>query len=171
MTVRALKEQAGAKQITVAIEQQIEPGRDRIAGDQRRFKQILSNLLTNAIKFTPKGGHVTLRVWIESETIMSGLRQNSAKLMGNTAVFQVEDTGIGIAEEQQPLLFQKFKQLDSPYRREYSGIGLGLALTKHLVELHGGIIEVKSTVGVGSIFTAFIPVHNIKKDEMVNGKI
>ncbi|WP_449418058.1 ATP-binding protein [Phormidium nigroviride] len=167
LTVADLKEQAAAKHIAIAIEQQIEPGRERFVGDQRRIKQILFNLLTNAIKFTPKGGRVTLRVSVKGENSISELRQKSIKAGGNIAVFQVEDTGIGIAKEQQSLLFQKFKQLDSPYRREYSGIGLGLALTKHLVELHGGAIEVKSTVGVGSIFTAFIPVQNIKKIERV----
>ncbi|MDF0553936.1 GAF domain-containing hybrid sensor histidine kinase/response regulator [Kamptonema sp. UHCC 0994] len=167
LTVGDLKEQAAAKQIVIAIEQHIEPGYERFAGDQRRIKQILFNLLTNAIKFTPSGGRVTLRVWVQGENAMSELHKNSIKSTGNIAVFQVEDTGIGIAKEQQSLLFQKFKQLDSPYRREYSGIGLGLALTKQLVELHGGVIEVKSTVGVGSIFTAFIPVQNIKKNDEI----
>jgi two-component system sensor histidine kinase/response regulator len=73
------------------------------------------------------------------------------------AVFQVVDTGIGIAEPQFPLLFQKFQQLDSSYQREYQGTGLGLALTKQLVELHGGRISVESSLGVGSVFTVKLP--------------
>jgi two-component system sensor histidine kinase/response regulator len=114
---------------------------ERFCGDRRRLKQILFNLLGNAIKFTPAGGKVMLRVWREH----------------NLAVFQVEDTGIGIAAEQLPLLFQKFQQLDTTYHRNYEGTGLGLALTKQLVELHGGRIEVESVVGEGSLFTVWLP--------------
>ncbi len=116
---------------------------DTFTADRRRVYQILLNLLSNAVKFTPAGGRVTLRVWVE----------NSA------AVFQVEDTGIGIPEHQHSLLFQKFQQLDSAYHRNYEGTGLGLALTKQLVELHGGTIGVESTVGVGSIFTVRLPAQ------------
>ena len=75
----------------------------------------------------------------------------------NQVIFQVEDTGIGIYKEQFPLLFNKFQQLENYRTRTHSGTGLGLALTKHLVELHGGIIEVESVVGKGSIFTVRIP--------------
>jgi two-component system sensor histidine kinase/response regulator len=106
---------------------------DRFCADQRRVKQILFNLLGNAVKFTPAGGRVTLRVWREQ----------------NLAIFQIEDTGIGIADDQLPLLFQKFQQLETSYHRTYEGTGLGLALTKQLVELHGGRIEVESAVGEG----------------------
>lgn len=113
--------------------------------DRRRVKQILLNLLNNAIKFTPNGGIVTLRVWSERKNV----------------VFQVEDTGVGIPEDQQSLLFKKFQQLDTSYRRQYGGTGLGLALTKQLVELHGGWIEVQSTVGEGSIFTVHLPAARL----------
>jgi two-component system sensor histidine kinase/response regulator len=170
MTVRGVKEQAVAKEIALSIEDHIQPGWDRVAGDHRRLKQILFNLLTNAVKFTPKGGKVTLRCWVENETTMSIFPQYNVNLVGNIAVFQVEDTGIGIAEDQQPFIFQKFKQLDSPYRRQYSGIGLGLALTKQLVEMLGGVITFKSTIDIGSIFTAFIPIQQIKTDESITKK-
>jgi two-component system sensor histidine kinase/response regulator len=113
--------------------------------DSRRIRQVLVNLLSNAVKFTPEGGRVTLRVWMEN----------------NHAVFQVEDTGIGIPEHQRSLLFQKFQQLDSSYNRQYEGTGLGLALTKQLVELHNGRIEVESTVGSGSTFTVWLPVQPV----------
>lgn len=113
--------------------------------DPRRIRQVLLNLLSNAVKFTPEGGRVTLRVWMEN----------------NHAVFQVEDTGIGIPEHQRSLLFQKFQQLDSSYNRQYEGTGLGLALTKQLVELHNGRIEVESTVGSGSTFTVWLPVKPV----------
>lgn len=128
-------------EMTVALDRQC----DRWSADRRRVQQILLNLLSNAIKFTPSGGTVTLRLWIESKTV----------------AFQVEDTGVGISEEQQPLLFQKFQQLDSSYRRQYGGTGLGLALTKQLVELHGGWIDVQSSVGKGSVFTVHLPAQNL----------
>jgi two-component system, sensor histidine kinase and response regulator len=144
-TLQTVKEKAIQRGVQLSMDLQVIPGRDRFRADPKRLQQILLNLLTNAIKFTPEGGKVILRIWIE----------------GNTAVFQVEDTGIGIPEHQQHLLFEKFQQLDTSYRREYEGIGLGLALTKQLVELHRGGIEVESTVGVGSIFTVWLPCQAV----------
>lgn len=140
-TVNALKEKATSQRINLNVDVQLNPQQDIFTADVRRVQQIVWNLLTNAIKFTPEGGNVTLRLWVENET----------------AVFQVEDTGIGIPEEQLSLLFEKFHQLETPYRRRYGGTGLGLALTKQLVELHRGRIEVESTVGAGSVFTVWIP--------------
>jgi signal transduction histidine kinase len=149
--VASLLEKATSQQVTLKLELLVDQKSDRFTADVRRVEQILWNLLSNAIKFTPEGGNVILRLWMEDDT----------------AVFQVEDTGIGIPQEQLPLLFEKFHQLDTPYRRRYEGTGLGLALTKQLVELHRGRIEVESTVGVGSIFTVWIPVQPepIMKDE------
>ncbi|PLZ86738.1 ATPase [Fischerella muscicola CCMEE 5323] len=141
--VASLLEKASSQQVTLKLELLVDQKNDRFTADVRRVEQILWNLLSNAIKFTPEGGNVTLRLWMEADT----------------AVFQVEDTGIGIPEAQLPLLFEKFHQLDTPYRRRYEGTGLGLALTKQLVELHRGRIEVESMVGVGSIFTVWIPVQ------------
>lgn len=113
-------------------------GRDlRFRGDPKRVRQILLNILTNAIKFTPEHGSVIIRTWLED----------------STAVFEVEDSGIGIEAEQIPRLFKKFQQLNSEYDRDYGGMGLGLAITQQLVELHGGSIEVDSIVGSGSTFT------------------
>ncbi|MBD2298735.1 GAF domain-containing sensor histidine kinase [Nostoc sp. FACHB-190] len=144
--ISALIDKANNQQVTLKLDLLIDPRRDIFSADAERIEQILWNLLTNAIKFTPEGGSVTLRIWVED----------------NTAVFQVEDTGIGISEEQLPLMFEKFQQLDTPYRRRYEGTGLGLALTKQLVELHRGRIEVESTVGIGSIFTVWIPPQSAK---------
>ncbi|MEH1925019.1 GAF domain-containing sensor histidine kinase [Nostoc sp.] len=144
--VESLRKKATSEQINLILDLQIDPSRDRFIGDAERVEQILWNLLTNAIKFTPENGSVTLRLWVEDDT----------------AIFQVEDTGIGIPEEQLPLLFEKFQQLDTPYRRRYEGTGVGLALTKQLVQLHRGRIEVESTVSIGSIFTVWIPTQAVR---------
>jgi two-component system, sensor histidine kinase and response regulator len=118
-------------------------GKDlRFFGDRNRIEQILTNFLTNAIKFTEPYGNVCLRAWCENEG------------ESRYAVFQVEDNGIGIDSSDIPQLFQKFKQLHRPLERRYTGMGLGLALAKQLAELHGGTIEVSSAVRKGSIFTA-----------------
>jgi two-component system, sensor histidine kinase and response regulator len=140
-SVQMLREKAETGGLKFKTIFKIPANRDRFIADPRRVKQILHNLLSNAIKFTPSGGEVILQVWLES----------------NAVIFQVEDTGIGIPLSQQPLLFQKFQQLDTSYRRTYEGAGLGLALTKQFVDLHRGWIEVSSTEGQGSIFTVEIP--------------
>ncbi len=142
-TLHSFRERAQEHNVLLISDIQIKSDEDLFIADQRRVKQIVSNLLSNAIKFTPESGQVTLRVWVNR----------------NTAIFQIQDTGIGISEEQQPLLFEKFQQLDSSYRRQYGGTGLGLALTKQLVELHGGAIKLTSTENVGSIFTVQIPAQ------------
>ncbi|MGF1494803.1 MAG: ATP-binding protein [Microcoleaceae cyanobacterium] len=139
--LRFFREEAIQQQIDLMGNFQIDPAQDQFSADQRRLRQILFNLLSNAIKFTPAGGQVTLRAYVHE----------------NIATFQVQDTGIGIPESQQSLLFEKFQQLDSPYRRERDGTGLGLALTKQLVELHGGAIKFDSTEGEGSTFTVHLP--------------
>lgn len=170
-SLHALKEKALAKGVELVQEQRIKQECDRFTADPRRLRQILFNLLGNAIKFTPEGGRVILRVWItEDKNRTPAVRQPGTAPAGSTAVFQIKDTGIGIPENQRSLLFQKFQQLDSPYRREYGGTGLGLALTKQLVELHGGAIEVNSTVDVGSTFTVFIPIQTKSKDESTKFK-
>lgn len=120
----------------------IPPRRDRFWGDYRRIQQILINLLSNAIKFTPSTGTVILRVWCDDDGV----------------IFQVEDNGIGIPEHLQPLLFQKFQQLDTSYGRTYAGVGLGLALTKQMVDLHQGTISVSSSEGKGTLFTVTLPI-------------
>ncbi|AFZ01940.1 GAF domain-containing protein [Calothrix sp. PCC 6303] len=148
-TTESLKTKAAKQQINFTVDIQFNQERDRFTADARRIQQILENLLSNAIKFTPEQGSVILRIWREE----------------NNAVFQIEDTGIGIPEEQQPRLFEKFHQLETNYSRKYEGTGLGLALTKQLVEMHRGRIEVESTVDIGSIFTVWIPVQ-VRNDEL-----
>lgn len=140
-----MAEKASNKEISLQRDFQLKPEEDRLIADARRIQQIFYNLLSNAIKFTPNGGQVTVRFWRESHKM----------------ILQVEDTGVGIPPEHKPLIFSKFQQLDSSYHRRYEGTGLGLALTKQLVELHGGWINVTSEVGVGSIFTVELPLKKI----------
>jgi two-component system, sensor histidine kinase and response regulator len=144
--IESLQKKATSQQVNLILDLQIDPRRDRLTADAERVEQIILNLLKNGIKFTPENGSVTLRLWVEDDT----------------AIFQVEDTGIGIPEEKLPLLFEKFQQLDTPYRRRYEGTGLGLALTKQLIQLHRGRIEVESTVSIGSIFTVWIPTQAMR---------
>lgn len=114
-----------------------------IEADKMRFKQILFNLLDNAVKFSKKeGGTVTIR----------------AKKEGDMARISIIDTGIGIRGEDVNRLFKEFEQLDSGTSRRYGGTGLGLAISKNLVELHGGKIIVKSKYGEGSTFTFLLPL-------------
>ena len=115
-----------------------------IIADERKLKQIVYNLLSNAIKFTPDGGTITLKVWQEKEKLF----------------VSIIDTGIGIRPEDQECIFGKFEQVDSSYARQQQGTGLGLALTKNLVELHQGKIWLVSQgEGFGSTFTFMLPLH------------
>ena len=106
-------------------------------GDERKIKQILLNLLSNAVKFTPEGG----RIGIDARQADGGVE------------ISVSDTGIGIAPEDQPKIFEEFRQVGADYAHKVEGTGLGLTLAKKFVELHGGKIWVESQVGKGSTFT------------------
>ena len=129
------------KYITVGIE--VSEGLDAVTLDQHKFKQVLYNLLSNAVKFTDEGGQVSIRArcldtdWLE---------------------VQVSDTGIGIKAEDIHRLFTEFEQLDSGTTRRFEGTGLGLALTKKIVEFQGGHISVESEAGKGSMFTVVLPM-------------
>ncbi len=116
---------------------------ETIQADERRLKQILVNLLSNAVKFTPKGGSIKLEV--------NGDAKNGL------VYFSVQDTGIGIAEEDIKYLFDPFVQLDGGLNRAQEGTGLGLSLVHRLTELHKGRISVESQIGKGSRFTISLP--------------
>lgn len=122
------------------------PG-ERIVADLVKFKQIMYNLLSNAIKFTPENGKISIH---------TTLNRNERDFIE----VAVSDTGIGIATEDYPKIFEEFKQVDSSYSRKYEGTGLGLALTRKLVELHGGKIGFESKVGAGSTFRFSLPVNS-----------
>jgi CheY-like chemotaxis protein/anti-sigma regulatory factor (Ser/Thr protein kinase) len=121
--------------------------------DERRMRQVLINLLNNAIKFTLEGGKITLEV---SQVQLESSTTNLTLL--NYLKIAVIDTGIGISAENIQKLFQPFIQIDSALNRQYNGTGLGLALVKRLVELHGGNVELTSEVGVGSCFAIKLPI-------------
>ena len=123
---------------------ELEPGTDiRFVADPAKVRQILLNLVSNAIKFTPDGGQVSIR----------------GRRAGQWIEIAVSDTGIGIAREDLGDLFTEFHQLSAGPGRQQEGTGLGLALTRRFAELHGGSVSVKSAVGKGSTFTVLLPVE------------
>ncbi len=136
-----LKERAQKSGISLILD--LEPQADvQISADQRKLKQILFNLLTNAVKFTPENGSVNVSAVQEADFME----------------VTVADNGVGIMAEDIPKLFQAFTQLESVYTKKHDGTGLGLALTRQLVELHGGRIWVKSEFGTGSRFIFTLPL-------------
>ena len=142
-----IMQQAMKKQIQ--LESKIPPDLPNVLVDERRIRQVIINLLNNAVKFTPEGGNITLELCSVSIT-RGGEDLHHLQLA-------VRDTGIGIAQENIPKLFQPFIQIDSALNRQYSGTGLGLALVKQIVELHGGQVGVTSELGVGSCFIVELP--------------
>ncbi|MCX9083870.1 MAG: PAS domain S-box protein [Candidatus Methanoperedens sp.] len=137
-----------AMQHNIDVIKNIDPQLGSIEGDKQRIKQVLFNLLSNAVKFSKEeGGKITVKV----------------KKIGEMAEFSVSDTGIGIKKENLEKLFNEFQQLDTGITRKYGGTGLGLVISKKLVELHGGDIRVESVIGEGSTFTFTIPVKQVVK--------
>ena len=145
--------QARADEKGQRLELQMDPAAGRVNADERLLRQMLVNLLENAIKFTPQGGEITLAV--------AGLAEAQELRLS------VTDTGIGIAAADQPHLFQPFVQLDARLSRQYQGAGLGLALVLALAELHGGRVTVESVVGQGSTFTLILPWSGGTKPDFV----
>jgi signal transduction histidine kinase len=126
----------------ISIDSLIDPRIGQVSGDPSRLQQVVWNLLSNAVKFTPKNGRVTLRV----------------SPVGSGVQIEVSDTGIGIDESMLPHIFERFRQVDSSTTRAEGGLGLGLALVRHFVELHGGTVEARSDgLGRGSTFVVRLP--------------
>jgi signal transduction histidine kinase len=133
---------AASKRLRVAYE--LDDAVTTVVVDPARVKQILYNYLSNAIKFTPDGGQITVRVLPQEE---------------DSFRIEVEDSGVGVAEQDVARLFVEFQQLDPGAATRYPGTGLGLALTKRLAEGHGGHVGVQSEVGKGSLFFVVLPRH------------
>jgi signal transduction histidine kinase len=139
--ITLVRERAQRHGIHLGIE--MDPRLGAFQADERKVKQILLNLLSNAVKFTPDGGKVDVR---------------AARMDGKVEI-AVRDTGIGIAPEDHAAVFEEFKQVGRDYTRKAEGTGLGLALTRRLVELHGGEIALESAPGKGSTFTVKLPLR------------
>ncbi|MHB0856783.1 MAG: ATP-binding response regulator [Anaerolineae bacterium] len=142
-TARSLVESRG-----LALHTDIEPGLPLLKMDPTRIRQVLFNLINNAARFTERGS-VTVRLCRESDVL----------------VFSVTDTGVGIAQEDLPRVFHEFQQLDGSTRRRHEGAGLGLAISRSFVELHGGRIRVESVLGRGSTFSFTLPVESPDAEE------
>jgi signal transduction histidine kinase len=141
--VRMMSNQAEARKI--AVSHAGEPDLPLVRVDQKRLNQVLLNLLSNAIKFTPMGGQIRL----------------NAYRRGGDVVVDVSDTGIGIAAADVPKALERFGQIDGRLARKYEGTGLGLPLSKRLMELHGGTLELVSQPGVGTTVTITIPSDRV----------
>jgi len=127
-----------------------------VLGDATRLQQVVWNLVSNAVKFTPKGGWVEVR----------------AELRDEHAVIQFTDSGHGIDPSFLPYIFDRFRQADSSTTRREGGLGLGLAIVRHLVELHGGTVEAQSAgIGQGATFVVRIPVQKLRDAARTNAAI
>jgi PAS domain S-box-containing protein len=139
--IEAVRPAAYAKDITLDTSFAASVG--SVLGDPNRLQQVIWNLLSNAIKFTPSGGRVELRL---------EHKEDSAQIV-------VHDTGCGISKEFLPHVFDRFRQADSSYTRQHGGLGLGLAIVRHMVEMHGGTVQVESPgEGLGSTFIVKLPL-------------
>lgn len=152
-----VRQQAQKKRIQ--LNSQIPPNLPLLDLDERRIRQVLLNLLNNAVKFTPEGGSITLTVIFPASPPPCSEPSTPEPSIPSTQWLRisVSDTGIGIAPEHISRLFQPFIQIDSALNRQYDGTGLGLALVKRIIELHGGQVGLRSEVGVGSCFSIDLP--------------
>jgi signal transduction histidine kinase/CheY-like chemotaxis protein len=140
----------------IRIQRILDPLATKISGDPSRLQQVIWNLLTNAIKFTPKDG----RVQVLLERVNSHLE------------ITISDTGMGIAPEFLPHVFERFRQVDSTTTRRHGGLGLGLAIVRHLVELHGGSVRAKSAgEGKGASFIVLLPVPILQEGWSSPGRV
>ncbi|HEY9651641.1 MAG TPA: PAS domain-containing sensor histidine kinase, partial [Coleofasciculaceae cyanobacterium] len=147
-TIETLHLAAQAK--SIQIQTVLEPNLGLVSGDPNRLQQVVWNLISNAIKFTPSGGRVEIR--------LSAIAQAT----GNYAQIQVIDTGYGINSEFLPFVFDRFRQADSTTTRSVGGLGIGLSLVRYLVELHGGTVQAESPgEGEGATFTVTLPLRSV----------
>ncbi|HEY5490953.1 MAG TPA: response regulator, partial [Gemmatimonadaceae bacterium] len=162
-----IREKAAARRIRLDLEVAEELGSIQV--DVRKVKQIVYNLLSNAVKFAAEGGRVTLRTILVPRADVGQLSGSwpgrslplAESEFASFLKFSVTDNGIGVSREGLEHLFQPFSQIDSGLARRYEGTGLGLAMVKLLVELHGGTVAVESAVGEGSRFTVWLPQRTV----------
>lgn len=132
-----------AEKAELSLTAEVAPDLPPVSGDPDQLRRMLDNLLGNALKFTPAGGELTIRLWLYGD--------------GKAIVLDVTDTGIGIPPDQLGRVFDRFYQIDGSSKRRYGGVGLGLALVKEIVEAHGGQVSVWSVVNEGSTFRVTLP--------------
>jgi signal transduction histidine kinase len=142
--------QCHAAEANVSIDREVEAWLPMIRGDKRRVQQVLINLVSNAVKFTPAGGKIKVRAFHAGDEI----------------AMSVKDTGIGIAAEDIPKAFELFRQIDSQLSRKYEGTGLGLPLARQLMELHGGRLVLESEVNAGTTVTIYFPPERVIEAEV-----
>jgi PAS domain S-box-containing protein len=177
-SVSSVRERARSREIQVDVNGAV--GLGSINANPRKLKQIVDNLLANAVKFTGEGGHVTLQVrrvprvecgfalgpWTARSLLpAAGLNEEFAEFLQ----VSVTDNGIGISADKLQYLFEHFSQIDSGFARKFEGTGHGLAMVKLLAELHGGGVAVASAVGEGSCFTVWVPFRLPEESPLLSG--
>lgn len=153
VAIDTIRPTAAAKDIQISLS--LNPGVNTVLGDADRLQQVILNLISNAIKFTPNGGH------IEVQLVKAG----------HYVEIAISDSGQGISAEFLPHVFERFRQVDGSTTRRHGGLGLGLAIVRHLVELHGGFVRAFSPgLGLGSVFTINLPInisHQIERNRQL----
>jgi len=152
--VATVEQESRGKGLELAVELAAEE--HRVWADAPRLTQVLWNLLSNAVKFTPPGGRITVRSWTEPASSLAGVRELAV---------EVRDTGIGIEPDVLPRIFDAFEQTDRRITRKFGGLGLGLAVSRAIVDLHGGrLVAVSAGRGQGAAFTIRMPLGGVQED-------